>query len=252
MFKKTIFIFSVAILLSLPHFTNAGIVINEIMYSFDGVDSNREWIEIYNNGNSSVDLSGFSFFEAETNHRLLLMQGSEKIGAQSYALIIGDLITFKTDWPNFGGTIFDSSFSLSNSGETIALKNGDVIVDQYIYKSSSGGEGDGKSLQKINGTWVAAKPTPGMLNQISYSKVTPPVSITEERIDQIPELTIQDEEYKESEKPISIQQPSVSKSLYLFGGILVVFLGLSGGLVYWIRRRGLVTQKGDDFEILDE
>jgi hypothetical protein len=251
--SKNVVLSLVFSLLIFPFFAFANVEIAEVMYDLKaGSDGGREWVEIHNNSNTAIDLATFRLLEGDTNHKLKLVQGDEKIVAQGYAVIASDPVKFKTDWPNFGGTIFDSSFSLSNSGETIAIKNGDVVVDQYIYKSSSGGEGDGKSLQKINGTWVAAKPTPGMLNQISYSKVTPPVSITEERIDQIPELTIQDEEYKESEKPISIQQPFISKSLYLFGGILVVFLGLSGGLVYWIRRRGLVTQKGDDFEILDE
>ena len=68
--------------------------------------------------------------------------------AQGYVVIIDDPIKFKTDWPNFVGTIFDSSFSLSNSGETLAIKM-EIKLSTNIRISQLGGAGDGKSLQKI-------------------------------------------------------------------------------------------------------
>ena len=46
------------------------------------------------------------------------------------------------------------------------------IVDQYIYSSVTGGAGDGKSLQKINGVWKAALPTLGAINTNSNSTNT--------------------------------------------------------------------------------
>ena len=39
------------------------VVINEIMYDLSGSDTDREWIEIYNKGTSSIDLAEWRFQE---------------------------------------------------------------------------------------------------------------------------------------------------------------------------------------------
>ena len=38
------------------------------------------------------------------------------------------------------------------------------MSDEYSYASTTGGAGDGKSLQKVSGSWVAVAPTPGASN----------------------------------------------------------------------------------------
>ena len=93
----------------------------------DGSDDGREWVEIYNDGNVPVDLSTARFFEADTNHKIKLAQGSASVNAFGYAIIVSNLVKFKTDWPNFNGVIYDSSFSLSNSGETLVIKDSNQI-----------------------------------------------------------------------------------------------------------------------------
>ena len=43
------------------------IIISEIA-AFES--SNYEWLEIFNNGDEAVDLTGWKFYENETNHKL--------------------------------------------------------------------------------------------------------------------------------------------------------------------------------------
>ena len=43
-----------------------------------------------------------------------------------------------------------------------------------------------------------------------------------------------------------------SSNFFIFSFILIIFLSLGGGAVYFIRRRGAIPQSADDFEILDE
>ncbi len=144
----------------------ADVVINEIMYDVDGTDTGREWIEVYNNADTSVDLSTYKLFEANTNHALSVAQGDATLPAHSYALLVSDINKFKIDWPDFAGSIFDSSFSLSNDGEALAIKDASLnVVDQYTYSSASGATGDGNSLQKMSGSWTAATPTLGATNE---------------------------------------------------------------------------------------
>ena len=76
----------------------ANVVINEIMYDLEGTDTGREWIEIYNNTNTSVDLSTYKLFEANTNHALVVYEGNANISAGGYAIISSDPVKFKIDY----------------------------------------------------------------------------------------------------------------------------------------------------------
>lgn len=259
MSKRIILFFPVLVFMFSFHSAYAGIVINEIMYDLKtGSDDGREWIEIYNDADTAVDISTFKFFEADTNHKLVLVQGDANIPAKNYAVVVSDFAKFKTDWPNFSGIILDSSFSFSNTGESLALKNAELTVDEYTYQSSFGGAGDGKSLQKINGAWVGAVPTLGVENKIVF--VQPPArksAIVEKSISKkvfteqkTPAQETTKEIINEERIPIS-DLPSKNKS-YLLLAILIIFLGIAGGAVYFIRQKKNVSNAGDDFEILDE
>jgi len=165
--KISLFLLGFVFFLS-PKVVEAGLVINEIMYDPAGSDGTREWIEVYNNGGSSVDFGAYKFFEANTNHGLTLISGDANIPSGGYAIIASDPASFQTDWPGVSSAIFDSSFSLNNTGELLALKDGDGnITDQYTYSSTSGGNDDGNSLQLLSGAWSGNSPTPGEANETS-------------------------------------------------------------------------------------
>lgn len=139
----------------------ASAVITEIMYDLPGTDSGREWIEIQNTGTETISFGDWKFFEGNTNHGLSFSRGEATTSASGFAVIADDPAKFLADWPNFAGTLFGSSFSLGNSGETLALKQDGVVVDQVTYSSVTGAAGDGNSLQRVGSGWQAALPTPG-------------------------------------------------------------------------------------------
>jgi hypothetical protein len=220
-----------------------------------GSDDGREWIEVYNAGSEAVDLSNYKFFEADTNHKLTLVQGDKNLAAQGYAIIVSDPTKFKTDWPNNFSTIFDSTFSLSNTGESLALTDGDSVVDEYFYHSSVGGAGDGKSLQKINGSWLAASPTPGTENKIAFVPSPAPELLPKSNL--IPKTnstlatTPPSSPANASEDKSAPLLTSEKKNSYIFVIIFALFLGVGALAVYFIRRRKPVPVPGADFEILD-
>ncbi len=152
------------ILLLFLVFTNsalAQIQITEVMYDLDGSDSGREWIEIYNAGSEDIDLSNWKLFENNTNHALV-SDSMSIISAGGYGIIADNKTKFLTDYPNFSGLLFDSSFALNNTGETISIRDLNLSdVDSVTYSSEMGASGDGNSLQKINNVWVSALPTVG-------------------------------------------------------------------------------------------
>lgn len=148
------------------------------MYDAQGSDDGREWVEIYNNGTSTVDISSWKFFESDTNHNLVLIKGQSKISPSEYAVIANDSDKFLIDFPDYQGALFKSSFSLSNDGEILAIKNADLKINEVDYKSQWGADGNGKSLQLINGQWQEAVPTPGKENSASQTNSNqPPIAV---------------------------------------------------------------------------
>lgn len=101
--------------------------ISEIHFDPDGSDTDREWIEVYNDGLSVIDLTEVKFFEANVNHGIDIFNqpnSTEKnIAGGEYAVVVQNIDKFKADFPTYSGKIFKASFSLSNTGETLALKD---------------------------------------------------------------------------------------------------------------------------------
>lgn len=161
----------------LPQFYDVNI--NEIMYDVGGSDEGMEWIELINMSTTTLDISEWKLFENNTNHRLQWYKGSKTIPHNGYAIIANDGEKFFASRPYFSQPIFDATFSLSNSGETIALKNDNLEIDSVRYDSSLGAQGDGNSLQRrTNNTWYAAIPTPGFENRIEIQNQSPTASFS--------------------------------------------------------------------------
>ncbi|MES2087693.1 MAG: hypothetical protein V4467_01725 [Patescibacteria group bacterium] len=172
------------------------------MYDAFGADGGREWVEITNVGLEAVTISTstWKFLEGETNHKLSLFQGSPTILSGGFAVIADDPKKFLTDWPQFVGTIFDSTFSLSQTGEILILKSSSTTVEDTVSYTGEKTYLEGNSLQKINGSWKSLPPTPGHVNQESKPKtavVAAPVTKTVEP-------------KKVTEVPVSKPKPAVS------------------------------------------
>lgn len=108
------------------------IVLNEIAAASS---SDHEWIEVVNRSSIEIDLTGWKFYEDNTNHSLTLVQGSFILPAGMYGVIADNASYFLADYPDFTGTLFDSSWgSLNNDGEFIGLKDsGGVFLEQFTY-----------------------------------------------------------------------------------------------------------------------
>ncbi|MEI8174403.1 MAG: lamin tail domain-containing protein [bacterium] len=155
--------------------TNASPFISEIMYDLPGNDTGKEWIEIVNASTTPLPLTNWFMFEGGVNHRIRSVGGSDTIPAGGVAIICSDALGFSTNHPDFNGNLFESSFELSNVGETIALRDHDkVAVDTITYSSLTGGNGDGNSLHRVGSSFVATIPTPGTnshLSILAFSRV---------------------------------------------------------------------------------
>jgi hypothetical protein len=162
-----VLIFFIYFILILPSSTYAqaqgDIQITEIFYDREGGDHGYEWIEIYNAGSESIDLSSWYFYEQEVFHRLEF-EASSILQPSSYAVIVQDRELFKSEFTTTA-LVIKSSFSLHNTGEELGIYNQDKVESHsYTYHSEIGAAGDGMSIQYISGNWEASVPTPGKSN----------------------------------------------------------------------------------------
>jgi hypothetical protein len=150
-----------------PLFVN-DVVINEIMYNPISGNDDDEYVEIYNRGNKSVDLSGWSFVAGID----FTFPNGASIPANGYLVVAKNAARLMTNYSNLnsGNLIGDFGGKLSNSGERIALGIPDstlaisggvtntnfffIVVDEVTY--GTGGrwgkwsDGGGSSLELID------------------------------------------------------------------------------------------------------
>lgn len=131
------------------------------MYAPDGADADHEWIEVCNTG-ESADIGNWKFFENDTNHSLSVVSGSSELAAGACAIIADDTTTFALDYPAFTGVLFDSVFSLKNTGEQLQLKDeNSVVQDDVTYSDTYGAKDNGLTLHRNGSLFSEGTASPG-------------------------------------------------------------------------------------------
>lgn len=112
------------------------VVINEIMADPFGDDTNQEWIELYNPGNSTVNLAGWAVRDCGT--QIVRLIGPEAVIPAKGYLVIG----MSSDTTDNGGVPVDfeygvNGFYLPNTVGSVLLYDGEaanaVLIDQARY-----------------------------------------------------------------------------------------------------------------------
>ncbi|MFH1065629.1 MAG: lamin tail domain-containing protein [Nanoarchaeota archaeon] len=154
--KKTwVLILLASLLLASCKMAAAGLLVTEVMYNPNQCDdTDCEWVEIYNNGETSVDLSAWKLNNKPLEGTLSSMQ---------YLVIAKELTdgtdadtdSFEKYWGNNEGvwdeadgfSAMQVSISLANSAGIVNLTNGNES-DVFSYTSAMGANGNGKSLER--------------------------------------------------------------------------------------------------------
>lgn len=163
----------------------ANILISEVLYDVEGIDTGKEWVELYNNSMASFDLSGYELNASSGDYYTF----SNMLGARKCIIVHWntegantptDLYTGSTGFSNMGNTsgwvaLFDSSehkastivdyLEYGNGGQTwesAAASAGIWTAGDYINSVEEGhsleylGSGDLSSAWRDQST-----PTPG-------------------------------------------------------------------------------------------
>jgi hypothetical protein len=109
------------------------VVINEIYYNDPPDFDADDWVELYNNGTSAVDLSGWFLRDSDTSHRFELPPGSLLYPGE-YLVVCQNASDFKTAYPDAADPAGDLPFGLSSQGDCIYLYSStNALVDSVPY-----------------------------------------------------------------------------------------------------------------------
>ncbi|MEY4582567.1 MAG: hypothetical protein RL701_7270 [Pseudomonadota bacterium] len=123
----------------------AGAIINEIGANEPGEDTAGEFIELFNPGATAFDLSGFSLWDASAL-RHMFPEGSQ-LAAGSALTVFGASSATPTS-ATAATPASTGALSLSNSGDTVSLRDASgTVVQSYAYTSSQVND-DGVSLNR--------------------------------------------------------------------------------------------------------
>jgi len=129
-----------------PVFVFPQVVINEIMY--DPLPGEPEWVELYNPGNTGVDLCGWAISDSDTSRKVLLAAEEVIVPGRGWLVVSEDtlMIVYPGDWNDL---IVPGFPALNNDGDAVVLFDpAGVVIDMVEYDHAWGG-GDGFSLERI-------------------------------------------------------------------------------------------------------
>ncbi len=139
----------------------AQITINEVLASNGSINtdpdygSNADWIELYNAGQTDVNLGGWSVTDNLDKPYKYILPDSISIKAGEYMLI----------WCDNKGTGLHASFKLSADGEEVGLFDADgKMVDSMSFGPQYGDISFGRSIDNTGMTVFFMIPTPGAAN----------------------------------------------------------------------------------------
>ncbi len=177
--KKIVLLISFILL---TYNANSQIVINEINYK-DAIDfPTKDWIELYNNSSSSVDISNWVFKDSDDLHEFIIPNGTI-MESGSYLVLVQFLADFQALFPGVSPVLGDFEFGMSGGGELIRLFNSsNQLVDFVEYSDMdpwpTEPDGNGPTLElrspsldnALASSWGASIPpgaehgTPGQQN----------------------------------------------------------------------------------------
>ena len=131
---------------------SGAVIISEIMYDPQGTDRddnatpayNREWLEIFNTGASSIDISGWQIGDAQDNDWASPFPTGTVLGAGKALAVTGDLLSFDLNWGRGVNRIGVANFPVlantpSSTNEMPAVRNaGGVIQDAVNFDDANG------------------------------------------------------------------------------------------------------------------
>ena len=176
-----------------------GIVINEVLPSPEGSDADNEWIELFNQNDFTVDLSGWKISDIEGTTKVYIFPKETNIKAQSFLLL----------------SRTESKITLNNNGDGLNLiQPNNNIIDSVDWGKTV----KNQSYIRTNSVWQwSSLLTPGTANTLPKTTETSSVEKLEPKI---------------SSKTFTASLKNSNSSLL----IALIIAILSGGTMVFLKR----------------
>lgn len=147
--------------LFVPFAAFGSVRVNEIAWMGTAISANNEWIELYNDDDVLVDLSGWTLFAEGVKKLSIPLSGT--VAPKSFFLLE------RTNDDTVSGVPADQIYTgaLGNGGETLVLKDKSGVEVQKIDASTGWLAGDNvtkETMQWIGSSWITAMATPRAKN----------------------------------------------------------------------------------------
>ncbi len=154
------------------------LVINEVMSNPIGDDGGREWIEVYNNTESDIDIASLTIsIKGASFIPVTPVAGGTIITSHGYGIIgstVSGTTRFMQDYGTYSGLLFRSAISLVNTGVTsIELKLQGVTIDTLASYTAAK---EGSTYSLIGGSFITGAPSPGVENKTVTSEEDTPIT----------------------------------------------------------------------------
>ncbi|MCB9210682.1 MAG: CotH kinase family protein [Ignavibacteriales bacterium] len=130
------------------------VVINEINYNSSSTFDTEDWIELFNNSNSDIDLSNW-VLKDELDTNIFVIPEGTLLNSNDYLIISRDTLDFNSLVGLSQKRIGEFDFGLNNSGDLIRLFNSEMILidsvrydDRFPWPTEP--DGSGQTLELIN------------------------------------------------------------------------------------------------------
>ena len=144
-----------------------GLIINEFLASNDFCCTDEkgdydDWVELYNDSNSSIDIGGMYFTDTPNDEKPYLIPNTD---SNKTTITAGGYLILWCDDDQEQGVLHLSK-KLKGSGESIFLieANGVTVVDSYTYESQTTDISMGRDPQNLDSWIFYENPTPGLPN----------------------------------------------------------------------------------------
>lgn len=140
------------------------VVINEFLASNSTTAQDQDgeyddWIELYNNGTSAVDISGYKLTDDQTDFTAFSFPNGTILNAGDYIVVWADR--------DLSQTGYHADFGLSANGETLYLADSNlIIVDSIAFNSQTADISFGR-FPNGTGSFQSMTPTIGAQNMVS-------------------------------------------------------------------------------------
>jgi len=163
-----------------PNYIAPQIVINEINYNSSAAFNTEDWIELCNNSQTDIDISGWVFKDSNDSQVFTIPAGTV-LEKDSFIVLCVDTVLFKPLFPLVDNFIGNVGFGFSGSGELIRLYDSQMnLIDSLTYDDNlpwpTAPDGTGATLSlknpdlenSLGENWAASlgHGTPGRINDV--------------------------------------------------------------------------------------